>query len=1231
MRWERLILLISVIFIVAFFITSTSSQQYYDDYSDVMLVCNSDSSVSQEICSYFIEKRIVKDFNNSNIVNLTNVSASETISDTEFEKIFNQINETLQSSGEINYIVTTKGVPLRTGNRAVDSKLMARFGSTNNYYAKEDIFTQEVYDGYLVTRLTGNNVNDTKRMLDNSDLAISDGLSGEFIINCYGGYGNHNCISANSTISSNGYATNYNDTGFVKNTHNLSGYVSWGSNAFGIGYSGSNANSSAWNLSFKPGALAETYVSTSARTFNTYPWSSGQSLISDMIKYNVTGVKGYVYEPYLYAITNVDILWSRYLSGYNLADSYYMSSSQRDWMDVVIGDPKTYVIPNTLVPSITLNNRLNGERMSSGSIINFTIQSSKFSSLDNIWYSTNDSVNLSLNGDGSYDVNTSGLSDANYNFTIYANDSLGNMGTKMYSFKINSTEGEVPDYDTFDGNETTDIKTLADRTNIPNLVLEKELAGKVMFLENVNVSGLDIDGNIEIKRGYISINSSELSELNVSANITFYNLNLSEYDSSFLKIMKDGNVCTDCYNFTPLTAETVIFNVSSFSEYYISGEYLTGCANITQSGNYYLLNDISSPVIHCMNISATNVTLDGQGHLINFSGSSLGSVGIYGEGAVGGDLTIENISISGYNRGISFSGINSGKIYDTVLLNYVNITFDDSGELGAALDNVTKMIMVYNSNFDNTRGIGFFAFVRPSFNYDWVVYAENVTASNNYDQGFYLSGTNQFTPRFFASNIVANYNGAEGIGGEVVDSSFENITVNYNNVDGLYLDAINTTFKNISAKFNGDDGIIGTYINSSFENIYLEGNGNWGGLGLYGGSKNNIIKNLHAIDEAGGTIVDDSGISFINYFMYNSSHATINFTDQAFLKNLDIAGNIAFPGYINLSLNYIYVNSTALPELNVSANLALRFSPNEFSIPYIAKDSIACVDCYNFTSLAADNVEFNISSFSSYSLVENDTQNPNLTYISKSVTTNSINVTFNASDNGRLKNCSLTVNSLGNSTTNISNPNNLFVSGLSAGTQHTGTIECFDYADNSNSSSIDFTTNTNPSEGGSSSSSGGSPSREIEFDEDSFNGSNKIEFGFRNNFSYSGEEHHILLKNINRATQEATIEISSKKQLVTIKEGENRSIDITEDGVLDIILILNKIYEDSVAIDLSIQEISKETISLNQEENLTSTENKEIIESKNLMLAWILTIIAAILFLLGIYLFFHKGRNKLKI
>ena len=87
------------------------------------------------------------------------------------------------------------------------------------------------------------------------------------------------------------------------------------------------------------GSIAETAVSTGGRTFILNS-SYGQSLVSDLLDDGVSGVKGYVYEPYLDAISNPELLLSCYGNGYTMAECYAASNVHLSWMGTVVGDPK---------------------------------------------------------------------------------------------------------------------------------------------------------------------------------------------------------------------------------------------------------------------------------------------------------------------------------------------------------------------------------------------------------------------------------------------------------------------------------------------------------------------------------------------------------------------------------------------------------------------------------------------------------------------------------------------------------------------------------------------------------------------------------------------------------------------------------------------------------------------------------------------------------------------------
>jgi uncharacterized protein (TIGR03790 family) len=95
------------------------------------------------------------------------------------------------------------------------------------------------------------------------------------------------------------------------------------------------------------GSIAETAVSTGGRSFN-WDTSYGQSLVADLLEDGVSGVKGYVYEPYITAISYPSVLHSTYAQGYTMAESYYAANTLSGWMGVVIGDPKMAAFANGL-------------------------------------------------------------------------------------------------------------------------------------------------------------------------------------------------------------------------------------------------------------------------------------------------------------------------------------------------------------------------------------------------------------------------------------------------------------------------------------------------------------------------------------------------------------------------------------------------------------------------------------------------------------------------------------------------------------------------------------------------------------------------------------------------------------------------------------------------------------------------------------------------------------------
>ncbi len=110
---------------------------------------------------------------------------------------------------------------------------------------------------------------------------------------------------------------------------------------------------------------------------------------------------------------------------------------------------------------------------------------------------------------------------------------------------------------------TTDL-TGNDLTDMQGVILEVWPYATVEFLENITISScIDIDSNAGIGPGYVSIDTTQLPELNRSANITMYSINLT-----VPQILLDGAECpSDICTEVNYSGGTYKFNVTHFTNY----------------------------------------------------------------------------------------------------------------------------------------------------------------------------------------------------------------------------------------------------------------------------------------------------------------------------------------------------------------------------------------------------------------------------------------------------------------------------------------------------------------------------------------------------------------------------------------------------------------------------------------------------------------------------------------
>ena len=251
-----------------------------------------------------------------------------------------------------DFLLTTKGVPLRireTGG-SVDALLGAMdlpvpaprrqdpasfAAAANPYFASDRPFSRRAEGFYLVTRLDGYDERAARALIERATRAHP--APGPFLIDldprreAYGGV-QPRMRRAAARLRELGFQVELDTTAaFVGASRPLAGYYSWGSN------DGSFDARTYRSLRFLPGALAETAVSSSGRTFRRS--DRGQSLIADLIEGGVTGAKGYVSEPLTSGLCPADLLFDRYVRGYTLAESFGQAMPFVKWKDVVLGDP----------------------------------------------------------------------------------------------------------------------------------------------------------------------------------------------------------------------------------------------------------------------------------------------------------------------------------------------------------------------------------------------------------------------------------------------------------------------------------------------------------------------------------------------------------------------------------------------------------------------------------------------------------------------------------------------------------------------------------------------------------------------------------------------------------------------------------------------------------------------------------------------------------------------------
>ena len=167
------------------------------NYDDVAVIVNDNSTASIEIATYFKNARNIPE---ENIIHI-NCTTENTISPQEYEEIANLIISEITNSEilpNINYLVTTKGIPVAIDKNldptdicnglcteSLDAKLTLLFSSLsgpsnpqllNPFFESTSNFSRSAFDCFLVTRLDAYNKEEVFNYIDQTqpNLVVSD-------------------------------------------------------------------------------------------------------------------------------------------------------------------------------------------------------------------------------------------------------------------------------------------------------------------------------------------------------------------------------------------------------------------------------------------------------------------------------------------------------------------------------------------------------------------------------------------------------------------------------------------------------------------------------------------------------------------------------------------------------------------------------------------------------------------------------------------------------------------------------------------------------------------------------------------------------------------------------------------------------------------------------------------------------------------------------------------------
>ena len=506
---------------------------------------------------------------------------------------------------------------------------------------------------------------------------------------------------------------------------------------------------------------------------------------------------------------------------------------------------------------------------------------------------------------------------------------------------------------------------------------------------------ISINQTGSFNRAEVTTNATLLFGTNISLRLREYNQTGANTANTSWQNISDGD------------NKVTTFNISN-STYNVTLEFDFIAWNGNQSGNFYspVLRDniiVTSfiGVSSCQVLSSANTTYTQTANIVP-SGIITPCI----------NITAQNITFNGNgfwisNRTLNVTGIYSNQRNTTI--RNANITMNDTaGGIGIFFENTATYSSIINSTFRNNRN-GIFIIGGA---YDTI--KDNIISESS-NMGIETSSTSHEN---FINNTL-EYNIVKGIyivGG--VNNTLENNTFNGNGIgsgagaNGLEIILTNAnilrsnTFNNNSLSLR----IHASENNSIINNVINASRGDAINFLMSGTSANyNNFTNVTITNTASGAYdirFVEAGINGtylidmpnIGNYSFNQSIVYFkdsNFGEIRFLTGINGSGT-NLTNDVRIRNNSVVVLSNVNVGLNRSANVTLYGMPGNFVNPEIARDGVACGNiCYNFTSLNAATVIFNVSSWTNFSIRETpDTTYPAISFVAPTLA-NSSNINKN--------------------------------------------------------------------------------------------------------------------------------------------------------------------------------------------------------------------------------------------